>query len=507
MPIFAALDGAVIDAHDGEPDMNTSWEGQPSNYVILDHGGGQTTVYLHMKRGSVAVRTGQTVKAGEQLGLTASSGNSTGPHLHFGAYLNRQHYEPHAGPCRSGASDWTKQISIRLDLYLRDLFFSAAPLFSDSFNDTLFENVPRGGAFVAGAQIVSFRAFPSNLPANSSYRVRYRRPDGSVALDRSGPFNNNALFRKATYSWSYNFNLDVMGVWRLQLDINNQMVVDAPFQVVASANQITNQPPNAISVALDPPAPQASQAVFCRVNTSLLFEDPDYDLVRYRYQWRVNGVVARDVTSAALSDAIPKDLARNGDQLTCAVTPSDGQLSGPEATVTARYAASALASVSAASYDGARLAVESIVAAFGTGLATTTQAAPTLPLPTNLAGTIVNVRDNAGVERQAPLFFVSPAQINFQIPPRTATGPATITTVSGDGFVSAGTSQITAVAPGLFTVDASGKGLAAATVLRVKADNSQTFEPIARFDQATGKFLPIPIDLGPETDRVFLILY
>jgi len=401
----------------------------------------------------------------------------------------------------------TNQIPIRRDLYLRDFFFSSAPLIRDTYDDTRFENVPRGGAYLMGLRLLSFRAFPANLPANSSYRVRYRRPDGSVALDSSGPFNNNTLFRMPTYSWGYNINLNVTGVWRMELTINNQTVADAPFQVVAAENQIVNRAPNAISVTLDPPAPQASQAVFCRVNTSLLFEDPDYDLVRYRYEWRVNGAVARDVTSAALSDAIPKDLARNGDLLTCAVTPSDGQLSGPAATATARYAASALASVSAANYDGARLAVESIVAAFGTGLATTTQAATTLPLPTNLAGTIVNVRDNAGVERLAPLFFVSPAQINFLMPPGTATGPAMITTISGAGLVSAGTSQITAVAPGLFTVDASGKGLAAATVLRVKADNSQIFEPIARFDPATGKFAPIPIDLGPETDRVFLILY
>lgn len=38
------------------------------------------------------------------------------------------------------------------------------------------------------------------------------------------------------------------------------------------------------------------------------------------------------------------------------------------------------------------------------------------------------------------------------------------------------------VAPALFTADASGRGLAAALVLRIKADNSQSFEPVARFD-------------------------
>jgi uncharacterized protein (TIGR03437 family) len=507
VPVFAALDGIVIDANDGEPDMNTSGSTARGNLVILDHGGRQSTIYAHLKRGSVAVRIGQAVKAGTQLGLTASSGNSTGPHLHFGAYLNGELYEPFAGACRSGASNWKNQAPIRRDPYLRDLFFSDASLAGNSIADALFENVPRFGAYVLGTGQVWFRAFPGSIPANSRYRIRYRRPDSSIAREVTGQFNNSEAIRSVISSWSATVSLNVIGEWRLQLEINDQRVADAPFRVVASANEIINHPPNAISATLDPPIPQASEVVFCRVNTSLLFEDPDYDIVRYRYQWRINGAVVRDVTSAALSDAIPKDLAHNGDQLTCTVTPSDGRLSGPAATATARYGASALTSVSAASYDGARLAAESIVAAFGTGLATATQSATTLPLPTNLAGTMVRIRDSTGVERQAPLFFVSPTQVNFQIPPGAATGSSMITITSGGGFVSAGTPQIAAIAPGLFTADASGKGLPAAGVLRVRAGGSQSFEPVARFDPATNKFVAVPIDLGPATDQVYLILY
>lgn len=79
------------------------------------------------------------------------------------------------------------------------------------------------------------------------------------------------------------------------------------------------------------------------------------------------------------------------------------------------------ASVSAASYIRAGdLASESIAAAFGTNLATTTQSATAIPLPTALADTTVTVRDNLGVARLAPLFYVSPLQINYQIPNGTA---------------------------------------------------------------------------------------
>ncbi len=95
----------------------------------------------------------------------------------------------------------------------------------------------------------------------------------------------------------------------------------------------------------------------------------------------------------------------------------------------------AVANVSAASFTGPTLASESIVAAFGAGLATTTQTAGAIPLPTSLAGTTITVRDSAGTERLAPLFFVSPDQVNYQMPPGTMPGLATVT-INGGGELS-----------------------------------------------------------------------
>jgi uncharacterized protein (TIGR03437 family) len=170
-----------------------------------------------------------------------------------------------------------------------------------------------------------------------------------------------------------------------------------------------------------------------------------------------------------------------------------------------------VASVSAASFSGAELAAQSIVAAFGAGLATATASATTVPLPTTLAGTRVTVKDSAGVERAAPIFFAAPTQINFQLPPGTAAGAATISITAADGKVSAGAARVASVAPGLFSANASGQGVAAGAALRVKADGSQSFEPIAQFDPAQNRFVAVPIDLGPDlgnaSDQVFLILF
>jgi hypothetical protein len=61
-------------------------------------------------------------------------------------------------------------------------------------------------------------------------------------------------------------------------------------------------------------------------------EDPDYDIVRYRYRWTVDGKRVRSVQSAALSDVLRKGFAGSGKVVRCAVTPSDGRLVGPTAT-------------------------------------------------------------------------------------------------------------------------------------------------------------------------------
>jgi uncharacterized protein (TIGR03437 family) len=161
---------------------------------------------------------------------------------------------------------------------------------------------------------------------------------------------------------------------------------------------------------------------------------------------------------------------------------------------------------SAASFDFV-VAPASIVTAGGEHLATRTESAPETALPTALAGTTVSVTDITGIERSAQLFFVSPRQVNYVIPAGTAAGLATVKVASGDGLVSTGTAQVEAVAPSLFSANASGAGIAAAVALRVAADGSRSTELVFRCNAGLGTCLPVPVDLGPETERVFLMLF
>jgi uncharacterized protein (TIGR03437 family) len=166
----------------------------------------------------------------------------------------------------------------------------------------------------------------------------------------------------------------------------------------------------------------------------------------------------------------------------------------------------AVASVSSASFASA-LSAEALAAGFGTNLATVIESAPTLPLPIDLGGTSVQVQDAMGISRDAEMLFVSPGQLNYQIPPGVATGTATVTVLLNGAPVAFGTANIANVAPGVFAANANGQGVAAAVILRVKANGTQTYEPLSTFDPVQKKFVAAPIDLGPATDQVFLVLF
>lgn len=169
---------------------------------------------------------------------------------------------------------------------------------------------------------------------------------------------------------------------------------------------------------------------------------------------------------------------------------------------------STVTAVSGASFaQGGAVTADGVASLFGTGLASTSAAASTIPLPTTLGGTSVTVRDANGTTRNAPLFYVAPEQVNFQIPNGTSNGTATLSVLLGTTTVGQGTVTVEAVAPGLFTFNQNGSGLVAAVAQRVKSNGASTYEPIAQYNATTKLYEPVPIDLGEATEQVYLDVF
>ena len=81
--ILAAASGTVVTA---------GWVSGYGNYTVIDHGGGLMTAYGHQS--SFAVSVGDVVTQGQVIGYVGSTGNSTGPHLHFEVYVNGATVDP-----------------------------------------------------------------------------------------------------------------------------------------------------------------------------------------------------------------------------------------------------------------------------------------------------------------------------------------------------------------------------------------------------------------------------
>ncbi len=160
----------------------------------------------------------------------------------------------------------------------------------------------------------------------------------------------------------------------------------------------------------------------------------------------------------------------------------------------------------AASFETGRAAPDSWVSLFGANLAGGLAVAETTPLPTWLGGTSVKVIDSAGIERAAPLHFVAPGQINFLVPAGTKPGSATIkvTTLGGSASMPL---QVEAVAPGLFSANSDGAGVAAALAQRYTTAGAQSPQYVFEYSAASGRHVAVPIDLGGTSDQVILLLY
>ncbi|MDR3701794.1 MAG: hypothetical protein P4L56_19250 [Candidatus Sulfopaludibacter sp.] len=158
---------------------------------------------------------------------------------------------------------------------------------------------------------------------------------------------------------------------------------------------------------------------------------------------------------------------------------------------------SSATSVSEASY-ASPVAPSSIVSAFG-DFGAAAAAAGGQNLPTVLSQYSVQITDAGGTARLAPLYYVSPPQINYVMPAGTQAGTANVSVLSGSTVVATGTVKVNNVAPALFAAQGT---LAAGQFLRVAAGGTQTQGLL--FDPST--LAPVPVSLSG-ADQVYLILY
>ncbi len=204
------------------------------------------------------------------------------------------------------------------------------------------------------------------------------------------------------------------------------------------------------------------------------------------------------VSSPATSVIAPSDLRSR--QVVAAYR-GDSQFLGSSS-----YPATGLAVVNAASFLVGAVAPGEIATVFVQGM-TTEVIEKVSSAPAPLGGIAITVLDAAGSAHDTELLYVSPKQLSMVVPENIALGPCVIriTTVGGDSWSTI--TEITADSPGIFTADASGRGPAAAQIVRVHSDGTQDAPANTSLCTSVSQCVTSIISPAADDEAIYLILY
>ena len=230
--VVAAEPGIITTKLDGNDDRSCSFNGSNWNAVYVTHADGSYAWYGHLKDGSLTAKSeGASVSAGEYLGVVGSSGNSTGPHLHFETYDNlNQVIEPFyiANGCNSTTQEswWANQLPYYDSKINQLITHDTAPSFvtCPGSGVTTGELTGEVSYFEGGDRVYFATYYQDQLSSQvSSYQVFM--PDGS--LFQSWQHNSPQPHYAASYwYWSHVLpSSPPFGRWSFVVDFEGQQEV------------------------------------------------------------------------------------------------------------------------------------------------------------------------------------------------------------------------------------------------------------------------------------------
>ncbi|RKE98891.1 peptidoglycan DD-metalloendopeptidase family protein [Ichthyenterobacterium magnum] len=226
--IIAAATGQIIAKGDGQFDRSCNFNNNPWNAVYVQHSDGSVAWYGHMKNGSLTSKNvGDIVTQGEYLGIVGSSGNSTGPHLHFEVYTDdnyTQLVDPYSGSCNNmnGDSWWQNQkpyknpgINAVLTHSQAPNIFPACPTTETPYINNDFET----------SDTIYFAIYLRDQTAGDIINLEIIRPDGSSLFGVwdviVGPMNTASSWY---YYWYYSGYFDMEGEWKWRATFGGETI-------------------------------------------------------------------------------------------------------------------------------------------------------------------------------------------------------------------------------------------------------------------------------------------
>lgn len=218
--IVAAIGGVIIGKDDGYADNSCAMSGAQWNAVYIQGSDGYTYWYGHMKKNSLTSKAiGQTVIQGEKIGIVGSSGNSTGPHLHFEIYdASSSLVDPYHGPCNSGTSLWQDQLPYYNPTININMTHSAAPVMPAC---PQLETINAKNYFSTNDPIV----YASYLHDQTDIPVLYEvlKPDLTVYETWTQQLNPGQFYSASWWYWTNTINPNMVdGEWTFRVTFDGK---------------------------------------------------------------------------------------------------------------------------------------------------------------------------------------------------------------------------------------------------------------------------------------------
>jgi len=240
--VVAAAGGVIALKEDGEPNMSCEFNSQTWNAIYIRHADGSVAWYGHLKNHSLTAKgVGDSVDPGEFLGVMGSSGNSTGPHLHFELHsADGQLIDPFAGPCNDSTTEsWWAAQRPYYEPAINLLTTGNAPL---EVQACPLDWVSHAQSYFQPGQTVYLTAYlRDQLRGNASLFEVYR-PGGMLYMSTTIP--SDADFYTESF-WQQSVTVPAAGAtgtWRFQVTFAGQM------QSINFEVGTTTEPPRATTI-------------------------------------------------------------------------------------------------------------------------------------------------------------------------------------------------------------------------------------------------------------------
>jgi hypothetical protein len=236
--VLAAADGVVTFIKDGEFDREKESVIAKGlgNYICISHPNKYYTYYAHLKKNSLLVKPGDSVKSGQKIAEVASSGNSTDPHLHFEVWYDSMYVvDPFKGNCGNPQSLWKQEPVYDTSFKTIDFGIHDTLLTINDLRER-HTTLQRPYRIDPKDSVINFWSHHTGLRLGDTLTIAWYDASNQLHFTYDFVMQQDWWYY---YFWSYITNPKQAGNWTVKLHRNGKLAVEEKFTIDEDLNSFS----------------------------------------------------------------------------------------------------------------------------------------------------------------------------------------------------------------------------------------------------------------------------